>query len=302
MDIPALKAFVAVANTRSFSKAAEQLHLTQPAISKRVALLEAQMGVRLIDRIGRQILLTEAGTVLLPRATALIADFEDTRRSMSNLSGEVSGTLHLGISHHLGLHRLPPLLKTFTEHFPAVALDIEFLGSEIAYQRVQAGSLEMAMTTLSEDQVEKVKAHKVWNDPMHFVIALTHPLATKVQLTLSDLAQHGAILPELNTFTGTMTKALFDKNNLPLKVTMNTNYLETIKMMVSIGLGWSVLPETLIEPPLQKIKVDSLTITRSLGAIYHQERTLSNAASAFLKLVGSEPDKSDQKAEHTDQR
>ncbi len=301
MDIPAIKAFIQVAKSRSFSKAAERLHLTQPAVSKRIALLEKQIGMRLIDRIGRQITLTEAGSRLLPRAIALIDDFEDTRRSLTNLSGEVSGILNLGISHHLGLHRLPPLLKRFSEKFPDVALDIQFLGSEIAYQRVQEGSIEVAMTTLPENQISRVNAHKVWTDPMHFVAASSHPLAKRNHLTLADLSQTGAILPALNTFTGAKTKALFEQNGLPLKVSMNTNYLETIKMMTSIGLGWSVLPDTLIESPLKKLKVGSIQITRSLGAVYHQDRTLSNSARAFLELVSSEPDKCDHKRQDAHQ-
>jgi DNA-binding transcriptional LysR family regulator len=102
---------------------------------------------------------------------------------------------------------------------------------------------------------------------------------------LDTLSQHGAILPELNTFTGTITKRLFNEQKLPLNTTMTTNYLETIRMMVSLGLGWSVLPLTLMNEQLCELKVGNIRLERQLGAIHHTERTLSNAALAMLALL-----------------
>jgi DNA-binding transcriptional LysR family regulator len=108
MDLANLNAFIAIAETGSFSGAGERLHLTQPAISKRIAGLEQQLKVRLFDRLGREVGLTEAGRALLPRAYQILNVLDDTRRALTNLTGEVSGRLTLATSHHIGLHRLPP--------------------------------------------------------------------------------------------------------------------------------------------------------------------------------------------------
>lgn len=108
MDLANLNAFIAIAETGSFSGAGERLHLTQPAISKRIAGLEQQLKVRLFDRLGREVSLTEAGRALLPRAYQILNVLDDTRRALTNLTGEVSGRLTLATSHHIGLHRLPP--------------------------------------------------------------------------------------------------------------------------------------------------------------------------------------------------
>lgn len=107
MDLANLSAFIAIAETGSFSGAGERLHLTQPAISKRIAGLEQQLDVRLFDRLGREVTLTEAGRALLPRAYQILNVLDDTRRALTNLTGEVSGRLTLATSHHIGLHRLP---------------------------------------------------------------------------------------------------------------------------------------------------------------------------------------------------
>ena len=282
MDINALKTFIQVAESGSFSKAAIDLHITQPAVSKRIAMLESQFGQRLIDRIGRKIALTQAGKTLLPHARTTIIQFEDTRRSLDNLSGEVTGTFNLGISHHLGLHRLPPILKAFARQYPNVTLDIHFLDSEVAYEGVLHGSIELGLITLTQDVSDKVNALPVWNDPLKFVVSADHPLATKPAINLLDVSRHNAILPQIETFTGALVKKLFDERSLPLNASSSTNYLETIKKMVSIGLGWSVLPETLVDNQLVELKIEGVYLERQLGAIHHTERTLSNAANALL--------------------
>src|SRR5690606_37510681 len=118
MDIANLNAFIAIAETGSFSHAADRLHLTQPAVSKRLAALESQLGVRLFDRLGREIGLTEAGRALIPRAYQILSVLDATRRALSNLNGDISGRLFLAPSHHIGLHRLPPLLRAFPRARP----------------------------------------------------------------------------------------------------------------------------------------------------------------------------------------
>lgn len=149
MDLANLSAFIAIAETGSFSGAGERLHLTQPAISKRIAGLEQQLDVRLFDRLGREVSLTEASRALLPRAYQILNVLDDTRRALTNLTGEVSGRLTLATSHHIGLHRLPPLLRAFTRQYPAVALDIQFLDSEVAYEEILHGRAEIAVITLA---------------------------------------------------------------------------------------------------------------------------------------------------------
>lgn len=288
MDINNLNAFIQVAETGSFSEAANLLHITQPAVSKRISALEKQLDTRLIDRIGRKVELTPAGATLLPRARSIIRDLEDARRSLDNLSGDVTGRLNLAISHHLGLHRLPPILREFSQRYPDATLDIQFLDSEVAYEAVAQGKIELAVITLTEQISEKIHAKTIWKDPLAFVAATTHPLAKETKVTLKTLSEHDAILPELNTFTGTITKRLFNEQKLLLNVGMTTNYLETIGMMVSLGLGWSVLPITLLNEQLCEIKVGNIKLERQLGAIHHTERTLSNAARAMLKLLEKE--------------
>ena len=284
MDNQNLKAFITVANSGSFSESAEQLHLTQSAISKRIAQLEHQIGKKLFDRIARQVTLTEAGTELLPRAQRILQEYENALQAINDLSGEASGTLRLAISHHLGLHRLPPVLKQFAQKYPKVTLDIEFMDSEKAYEQVLHGQSEVAVITLALESHHNIHSQKIWNDPLRFICAQDHPLATLTKPDLKDLAEYPIILPGLNTYTGRIIQNLFQQEGIPLKAPMSTNYLETISTMVEIGLGWSVLPETLVRE-LHVMAFEQVSIERELGYIHHMKRSLSNAAVAFLGMM-----------------
>jgi len=290
MDLANLNAFIAVAETRSFSLAAERLHLTQPAVSKRIAALEAQLDVRLFDRLGRDVSLTEAGRALLPRAYQILNVLDDTRRALTNLNGDIGGRLSLATSHHIGLHRLPPLLRAFTRAHPQVSLDISFLDSEVAYDEVLHGRAELAVITLAPLTAEPVLAVKVWDDPLDFVVAPEHPLASKVDITLADVAGHPAVFPGGNTFTHHIAQRLFEREGLTPNITMSTNYMETIKMMVSIGIAWSVLPRRMLDEQVVSLPLPGVQLTRQLGYILHRERTLSNAARAFMALLDAERD------------
>ncbi len=285
MDLANLNAFIAIAETGSFSEAAERLHLTQPAVSKRIAALEQQLRVRLFDRLGREVKLTEAGRALLPRAYRILSVLEDTRRALNNLDGDVSGRLTLATSHHIGLHRLPPLLRAFTRAHPQVTLDIHFLDSEVAYEEVLHGRAELAVITLAPQTALPVRAVKVWEDPLDFVAAPEHPLVRNGTVNLTDVAQHPAVFPGGTTFTQRIVQRLFEGQGLTPNIAMSTNYMETIKMMVSIGIAWSVLPRTMLDDQVKPLTLPGIRLSRQLGYILHTERTLSNAAQAFIALL-----------------
>ncbi|NJM13147.1 MAG: LysR family transcriptional regulator [Synechococcaceae cyanobacterium SM1_2_3] len=285
MDIASLQAFVIVADSGSFSVAANQLHLTQPAISKRIAALESELNARLFDRLGRAVRLTEAGTVLLPRARRILSEVEDSRRALRNLAGTVAGPLIIATSHHIGLHRLPPVLRIFTTQYPQVRLDMRFMDSEIACAAVLRGEVELAIITLPPRVEAPLEAQPLWLDPLIAVAAYSHPLAALNPVAPQLLADYPAILPDEKTFTRRMIEDGLAELGVKPLVAFATNYLETIKMMVIVGLGWSVLPRTLLDGELAELRIAGLAMQRLLGVVRHTGHTLSNAAGALLNTL-----------------
>lgn len=286
MNTARLQAFIAVMQHKSVSIAAEHLHLTQPAISKRLRSLEQEFDVRLFDHIGRQIQPTAAALRLLPQAERWLADYQEIRRSLSDASQEVAGRLTIGTSHHIGLHHLPDVLKGFVQHYPKVALEIRFVDSEQAHQAVLAGDLELAFLTLPPEPHDKLAYQQIWLDNLLFVAAPFHALAQAESLRLADLLPYPAILPSASTYTSQITLAAFAQQQLKPQATMTTNPLESIRMQVSIGLGWSALPETLLNDDLQVLALtDVAPLQRRLGMVWHPERTRSPAAAGLAHWI-----------------
>ena len=252
-------------------------------MSKRISALEQALGVRLFDRIGKKVQLTEAGETLLPSAKRILAELEESRRAISNLSGKVSGQLKLGTSHHIGLHRLPPVLRGYTAKYPHVDLDIQFMDSEDACEGIIKGELELAIATLPEQPQKNLSTEIIWHDPLGIVVSNDHPISQKKNIPLAEVIQYPAILPSTGTFTRALLEQTPGLETSNLNIAMETNYLETIKMMVSIGLGWSVLPISMISDDVRVLDVKKFSMQRQLGIAFHAERTLSNAASMLLE-------------------
>lgn len=278
MELNTLRAFVQVARDGSFSQAAEHLFLTQPAISKRIAALEGELDTRLFDRLGRQVFLTEAGRHLLPRAEQIIDQLSDIRRELANLTGRIAGRLAMATSHHIGLHRMPAVLRGYSDSNPQVELDIRFMESERACQAVEQGELELAVITLPLHHVASLQSKVIWHDPLAVAVGPDHPLAKQRTASLRQLLDHPAVLPTRGTYTRTLIEQQLEQHRLNVNCSLSTDYLETLKMMTSIGLGWSLLPKTLMDDSLVELDVPELKLSRSLGVVTHRKRTLSNAA------------------------
>ncbi|NQZ06015.1 MAG: LysR family transcriptional regulator, partial [Algicola sp.] len=278
---------------------AKQLHLTQPAVSKRIANLEAQLGCSLFDRIGRQISLTQAGNALLPKARSILQQIQGVVRLMDDISGNITGQLSIATSHHIGIHRLPPILRNYTEQYPQVALDLHFLDSEQIVDEVLKGHYDLAVATLPVAAHLQMVSEPVWRDEMCVVVNPQHSLAAKSVVSLTDLSQVNAILPDRLTATYQSVKTIFEQHKVGLEKHQSINNLDAIRMMIEVGLGWGVLPKTLVNNSLCTLDLRHgnlknkdlrhIEFSRTLGYLHHRQRSLSKAAMAFIELLAANP-------------
>ena len=284
MDIATLKAFIIVAQQQSFSKASELLHLTQPAVSKRVASLEQELEVSLFNRINRQVSLTDAGKQLLPKAQELVNQAVDMQRYVDNMHERVSGILPIAISHHIALYRMPPILKRFNQLYDSVKLDIRFEDSEQALDLVEQGDIELAIITLPSTLMSNLRMDIVWQDPLCIVVGREHQLVKSTKVSLQQLSKYPCVLTTADTETYQIIWREFNQENVNLNVQMSTNNLQSLKMLVVAGIGWSLLPQTMLDEDLVVLGYKR-TLIRKLGIVTHSKRSLSNAALAMNKLV-----------------
>lgn len=282
MNLAAFDAFVKVMETGSISLAAEHLFITQPAVTKRIHTLEDYFGVKLFESAGRGVQATHAAHSLLPKVRNWLNELGDIHYTLSHEQDQVRGKLKIGTSHHIGLHHLPQYLKQYVQQYVDVTLDVHFVDSEQAHEQVLAGDLELAFLTLPPVGDDRLRYLTLWDDPLVFVVAPFHPLAAQKNLSLEDLMAYPSLLPAAQTYTSQITLAEFHKKGLKPKVTMSNNPLETIRMLVSIGLGWSVLPRTLLNQELQQLDI-ALQMNRHLGMVWHPARTQSKAVLSLIE-------------------
>jgi DNA-binding transcriptional LysR family regulator len=290
MQLSQITAFLTIAELESFSLAAERLHISQPAVSKRIRQLEQSMKTSLFDRIGKRSILTPNGLAFLPHAERILHEVKNYRSSLDGQNGEPSGSLTLATSHHIGLHRLPQILRDFKIKYPQVDLDLHFMDSEDACVAIANNEIELAIVTLPENADTKLNLETIWIDTLQIVLAPDHPLANDDHIDQLKLLDFPAILPSMGTFTRRIINNYFSTNKDQIKIILETNYLETIKVMVSANLGWSMLPasmldNTVIGKPLNNSGMHGLEIQRVLGIVTRQNRTLSLSSQAFILML-----------------
>ena len=290
MNFYQLAYFKKVSETKSMSRAAEELLITQPAVSKQIRALEDELGERLFDRIGKKVHLTRTGEVLYSHADRILRSVEEAKIAVRDMSAECSGEFIIGTSDHISIHRLPGVLKSFINAFPKVDLKLRCHRSETILDLVNRNLVDLGVITLPKPAPHLV-SKTIWKDPMSLVFVKDHPLGSLPVIRLRDILRYGMILPETGTQTRRTIDAAFSKKGMTVNIAMEVAYLETIKSLVRAGLGISVLPDRAVESEIRsgmlaKSKIADASFSRDLGIVYLKGKFLSRPVREFLKLAG----------------
>ena len=156
------------------------------------------------------------------------------------------------------------------------------MDSEEACQQIINGDIELAVITLPGEDNDRLEMKPVWNDPLCVVVSKQHPLAAESRLSIKQLLNHDAILPSRGTYTRKLIDAALGLDE-SVSTLLETHYLETIKAMVQAGLGWSMLPSSMLDKTLAALDIKHARTTRRLGIVVHSMRTKSNAISQLMK-------------------
>ena len=284
MDTELLKSFLSLARLKSFTFAAKELQITQPALSKRIKRLESLLGSDLFDRVGNHVIETEAGRVLRQKAPAILNKIDNTLQEIRDLTGEVSGHLNIATSHYIGLHHLPDFLEEYINTFPQVDLNIDFIDSELAYDRVLSGDIELALVTFPTDKDQRLEHQLIWQEQLHLVCHKDYPLQ-KMSQPLKHIAHYPCILPPAHTFPRDLFELQLETLGVSPNRVKTAHYLEVIAKLVACKMGWTLLPEKLIDDPLRTLPIEQNISVRDMGIIYRTNKTLSNAAQELLYLL-----------------
>jgi len=288
MDYDQLNSFLEVAKLQSFSRAAEKIYRTQPAISAQVRLLEQECGEKLFDRSGKRVSLTPAGEILRRYAQKIIEMHKEALQAIAELNQTARGKLQIGANEATCLYVLPKTFARFKHLYPLVQISIYRNFSHKILQKVQEGAVELGIVTLPQT-ANNMEVIPVFRDEMQVVVPVDHPLARNKSVTVEEVAQFPLILPKTGHTRVVLDRLLRDFRD-HLQVSMELASVETIKKFVGAGLGISLVSRAYAQPEvaaglLRLIPLEGLKLHRELGLIYRRDRYLSLPAKVFIETV-----------------
>lgn len=286
MELDQLRSFLAVAQVRSFTRAANLVHLSQPAISRQIARLEKELGVPLFERYGRRVEATADGKLLLPLAKTIVARADDAARIIKEHAGMTASRVSLGSTGTVFAHLLSPILAPFIKAHPHVQLDLVEMEDALLEDAVLNGELDCAVITAWGSTRASV-VHLVAEE-IYLVVPENHRLVDRPRVPLRELAEECIILPghSLN-ISNLLTDACRQAGFEP-RVRYRANYPELGKALMREGLGVALMPRTFLTPiTLEELVVVRLEekLARDLNLVYSREHPLSAAGRALLAHV-----------------
>lgn len=292
MNLNQLRVFCEVLERGGFTRAAEALYLTQPAVSRQIRELERQYGVELFEQIGKRIHPTEAGETLYSYAKEIFHLVDDLEVEINRLKGLKSGHLRLAASATAGTYLLPPLLGHFKRQYPGVEVTLEIHNSQeveqrlILHQRIDLGVTERPVSE------EALLSEAFDSDELVVIVSPDHPFAGKQMVFSNELEGERFILREVGSGTRMLLEEEFARVNVKVRPVMELGSTAAVKQAVAAGLGISIVSSRSIRLEveaglLKTLRCPDMNLIRDIWSVRHKDRRLSRVASAFLDILRS---------------
>jgi DNA-binding transcriptional LysR family regulator len=295
VDLRQLEIFVKVAELGSFSKAAATLFLTQPTVSERIRTLEDELGVRLLDRLGRGAAVTKAGQLLLVHARRMLAISREARQAMDQFLGRMSGELQVGASTIPGEYVLPALIGRFKEKYPDISITLLIGDSQAVIDWVAEGRAELGVAGARLAH-RGVDYKELMPDELVVVVPAAHPWHGRSLITLDELRREPLLIRERGSGTRAALEAVLAEAGMDLgsfRIVGEMGSTQAIKQAVKAGVGLSVVSRRAVEDEGKAglvgcLDVKDLKVTRSFYLATHRERSRSPLAEAFRVFLEAE--------------
>jgi DNA-binding transcriptional LysR family regulator len=288
LDSRQLRAFSVLARTGSFTRTAQELHLTQSAISHAIKGLEADMGCRLLDRMGKSVVLTQAGEQLLVRAERILGEMSSARVELGRLGKWGSSRLRIGASTTACQHVLPAVLREFKESFPQCAISIQPGDTPENIEALRAHQIDLAVN-LEPRREANLDFRPMFTDELQFIVGPLHAWAKSGKVARDDIPREHYILYGKTSYTFRMIEAYFREEQIVLHSLLDLGNMEAIKELVKLGLGISILApwtarQELEEGSLVALPLGRRKLKRRWGVLHWRGKRLSFAEETFASL------------------
>lgn len=291
MELHQLRYFVAVAQTESFSRAAELCHVSQPSLSQQIAKLEKQLGRKLFNRLSRGVALTDAGHTLLESATEILNSIEDTEKRLRDSNNMQDARLSVGAIPTIAPYLLPRFLKEYLKTYPEVDLTVQEDVTQNLINAMVAGEVDIALMALPLED-ERIVTQELFSEPLLLALPPDHPLAKRRVIKAEHLQNERFIVLGDMHCLGEQVLSFCRVNNFGSRIGCRSAQIATIQELILSRQGISLLPQMAIPPtptkdgtmPLYR-ELTGLQPTRTIVAAWHRQRYLSLAARRFIQVL-----------------
>ena len=289
MQIEMFRVFAALAETASFSRAAEIVGITQSAVSQQVRAIEKRFDITLIERGRRHLTLTAEGRVFLDATREILKATDTLERRLLRMRQMVVGPLRIATVYSIGLHELPPYLKEYRKQFPDVEVLVDYLRSAGVYHAVAEGEAEIGLVAYPVRR-RGLDVLSFWRDRLVLICAPSHRFAQKLKIGLPELNGEKFIAFDPDLPTRKEIDRRLREANVKVRHAMEFDNIETLKRAVEIENGISIVPETTVRNEvrsgqLEAIEIDAPEMWRPIGALVKKRRQGPSASRHFLDLL-----------------
>lgn len=288
LDSRQLRAFATLARTGSFTVAAKELYLSQSAVSHSMKALEQEVGCRLLDRLGKKVLLTQAGETLLHHTEKILLEMANARGALEQLGKWGRGRLRIGASTTACQYILPAVLREFKESFPQCMISIEPGDSSKALEMLRTHRIDLAIM-LQPDNEDLCDFHPLFTDELMFLVGALHPWARQGQVTRAEIPRQSYVLYNKGSHTFRLIEKFFREEDMVLNTVIELGSMDAIKELVKLGVGVGILAPWIAQKELQEKSLVALPLgkrklKRNWGISHWKSRRLSLAEETFLGL------------------
>lgn len=279
MDFTSLQYFVLVAKFENMSRAAERLHITQPALSKSISLLEDNLGVALFDRNGRAIKLNRYGKFFLERAESILKEYSMAKEDLLNLVSPGQGVVSIGFMHTLGLEVIPQLMAAVQKVYPQMKIQLTQSSSSSILNKLEGGELDLCLVSSLETDKDLVW-EKLWEEELFLIVPENHPLAYANKASLKDFAFEPFISIKKGNTLRKSVDDLYKQEGYQLNIAFEGEEVHTVTGLVESGLGVSLIPyiKGLEQYKIRLLEVNAPNCRREIGLAYKKRHFESPAA------------------------
>ena len=289
MDARGLEVFLSVAKHLNFTRAGEEVHLSQPSVSVRIRQLERDLGSKLFEQLGKRIALTEAGQLLLPYALRVMAAMDDALHAIDELKGLERGSLRIGASTTPGMYLIPGTIAQFKQQYPKIDVHLAVKDTRQIEEGVIRNKFDFGFVGghLAGDEVDVLP----WIiDHLVLVVPSNHVLAQKKLVKVADLRKESFILREPGSATRAAVVNHLQKSDLKVETIMEMENPESVKKAVQSGLGIAFISKFAVETELKAkslvaVRVKGLDINRELKIVCRKDKHLGRAAQTFIEMA-----------------